>query len=293
MARPERLRVGCRQLGTGRLAAVGVHVAAEVADRAQHRHRDLGAVAELPVRGPGVHDLVLHRAAEEDRDASCVDEALGREGRQRVLPDRTGLCGATSLHDGELTLRVRHRSRPGRRDVKAQPVVAGDVLPVEPEPDEGLAGSQLDVHRHRGGLGGVGPPGKVARDGELVAAVDTQGADHRALAAECRHRHLRRLADEHVVRRRGVVVGVAGVASVDEPPDPAEGDPVRGDGQGAVVVDPDLHESVVEHPLALAYAVPPALARRCGLARRCLWCGGLGRLSLSRERRSSPTGARG
>ncbi len=94
-----------------------------------------------------------------------------------MLPDRAGLCGATSFHDGELTLRVRHRSRPGRRDVKAQPVVAGDVLPVEAEPDEGLAGPQLDVHRHRGGLGGIGPPGKVARDGELVAAVDTQGAD--------------------------------------------------------------------------------------------------------------------
>ena len=164
--------------------------------------------------------------------------------------------------------------------MKAQPVVAGDVLPVEPEPDEGLAGPQLDVHRHRGGLGGVGPTGKVARDGELVAAVDTEGADHRALAAERRHRHLRRFADEHVVLRRGVVVGVAGVASVDEPPDPAEGDPVGGDGQGAVVVDADLHESVVEHALALAYAVPPALARRCGLARRCLWCGGLGRGQL-------------
>ena len=209
---------------------MGVDVAAEVADGAQQR--------EAPGPAPlgRVDDLVLHGAAEQHPGAAGVDEALGREGRQRVLADPCRPRRCAAAHDGELTLGVDVEVGRASGTCSRSRWSRERFSQASASRTKRLTGAQLDVHGDGDRLGG-------GRAGAVRVAAGSAGgsATHlraRAERAALEHPRLDAVGGvDHAVAGGGtVVVAVAGVAAVDEGADAVEHGAVgRGDGAGAVV----------------------------------------------------------
>ena len=154
------LRARDRHLGSGGVLPIGVVVAADEADRAQHRDGELPSRRCLGRLG----QLVLGQVREQDGKAARVDPAVRRVGRERLLAV-TALSDHPALDDGELALGVR-RVRPSRdRGVEAHSMVVRVVDEGEADPDERLIGPQLDLHGDVGHLrlGGPSPIRPPAR----------------------------------------------------------------------------------------------------------------------------------
>ena len=201
---------------------------ADQPDRAQQRQRELAPV----------HELVFHDVVEEDCDASGVDEAVGREGRQRHLAV-PALRLEASLDHGELPFRGRRRRRLAERNVEPHPVIGARIHERHLQPAEGLTGAQLDRGRD---LDGNPLPAIAAHDHE--PSTDRTGLD------ELDANTLGTL-DQGVVLGRRVVVGVAAVAAGHDPADSAQ----RADVEGAVFPDRHGEQAVVELMLSRSHGV--------------------------------------
>ena len=200
--------------------------ARQVPRRPQERQRELAA---RTVRG--VDDLVLEEPVVQQREAllavGAVDEATRHERRQAHLV-RPALRGEPAVHDGERALGVGALDRRGEREVGAETVVAAAVVELGVDPQEALAGAQLERGADLDELGLVAPaaaralvahgvPGQlVGRDDERPGlGPDRARSSRRAppsggrrpcrrregSSCTCRRRHRRRPAGCHPSRR--------------------------------------------------------------------------------------------
>ena len=211
----EALGARGRGLGAGRLLPVAVVVAADLAHRPQQGQGQLGRLGD---------QLVLGHLVQQHRDPAGVDEPAGREGGQRHLAV-PALGRGAPLHHRELALGEGPLRRAGQRHVQPHPVVAARVVDHDPQPQERLPGPQLGMQDggHGGPLAGAAGPGRVEADRPPVGPAHGQLPPDRP-AGDRDHLHPLGLGDHQVALGRRVVVQVAGVAPVDQPPDPVEHD---------------------------------------------------------------------
>ena len=162
----------------------------------------------------------------------------------------TGLLRQPALDDRELALRGGVIGGPRQREVPADPMVAGRVREGDGQPDERLAGPQLDGGRDLDRGGDLAPAGAVCgqTDGPVVAADDLDRSPDRA--GRGRRRHDDPPVHEAVRRRRPEVVRVAEVAAVDDPADALEVNAATVDRQRPVIGDRDPDEPVRDLALA-------------------------------------------
>ena len=173
--------------------------------------------------------------------ASC-GPALGR---QPALDDRERALG----------VRRGHRARQG--EVGAEAVVTAAVVQLRADPEERLAGAQLEGRDHLRqhllvAAAGAHP---LVADGMVRPPVPREHPElgaHRTVLVE-RDRHRFGAVDDEVGRGRRVVVGVTAVAALDEPTEPGRDDSGRGGDRVGARRRIDVH---------LAGARSPSSARR-------------------------------
>ena len=239
--------------------------ARQVARRPQERQRELAA---RTVRG--VDDLVLEEPVVQQREAllavGAVDEATRHERRQADLV-RAALRGEPAVHDGERALGVGAVDRRGQREVGAETVVAAAVVELGVDPQEPLAGAQLERGADLDELGLVAPAGctSARRPRRGGAARTSRRRASRARTGPALGRldaHRRRAVDDRVVVGRRVVVRVAAVAAVDQPVAAGHDDAVAGGDRERAVVGVDRDAQVLVLQRARRRRAAPSSVRR-------------------------------
>ncbi len=152
---------------------------------------------------------------------------------------RSTLWRQATVDDGERALRVGAADARGQREVRPETVVAAPVVQLGAHSQEPLARAELERGADGDGLGLRAAARALVLvadrvDGPRVGGVDPQPGAHRP-GLECRDGDGVGPFDHAVLDRRGVVVGVAAVAALDQTAEARDGEAVVDrDGEGAV-----------------------------------------------------------